>query len=333
MKKSDWQYLIDSLLFINIMGIVTIGFLLGLVIPEGPAISESSKYFLGLHRHDWGNIHFYLSIAFIALLVIHLLFSWKWIKGKAKQIFKNSWQTSLFVILLLALITPFLIWNFFPKYSEKYADSGLRQRNKEFALGSQEGYLPQEGEEYIVVTGQMTLADLEKTTEIPHQAIIEKLNLPKRTKPDKTIGQLRKQHGFALQDIRDIITAMLAIPTETQENIEEIPAEFVPVKTPEKQITPEEAKAEETEHEDKATRGRLAEDPSGILITGQMTLKDIGKQAGIPALSLAEKLGLPSTAPLNERIGRLRRMYQFTLQDVRDVISILLKESETGGIN
>lgn len=308
MNKSDWQYLIDTLLFICIIGIIFIGFLLGLVIPKGPSFAESSKYFLGLHRHGWGNIHFYLSIAFTTLVFIHLLFSWKWIKSKAKQIFKKNWQTSLFMILLLSLITPLLIWNFWPKYAETYADQGIGLRGRDATLESQESFLPQESEGYIVVTGQVTLADLEKATGISHQAIIEKLDLPKRTKQDETIGQLRKRHGFDLLDVRDIITDLMTVPTGTPENKKEIP--------------------EETEHEDKATRGRLAEDPSGLLVTGQMTLKDIEKQTGIPSRILAEKLGLPLTVPLNERIGRLKRRNLITIQDVRDVVSAFLKDSE-----
>ncbi len=125
MKKSDWQYFIDTLLFISIIGIISIGFFMGLVIPKGPSVAESAKYFLRLHRYDWGNLHFYLSIAFTALVFIHLIFSWNWIKGKAKQIFKNAWRTSL------------LIWNFWPKSAETYADYGHRQRDS--AFGSQEG--------------------------------------------------------------------------------------------------------------------------------------------------------------------------------------------------
>ena len=325
MKKSDWQYLIDTFLFICIMGIVLIGFLLGLVIPKGPSVAESAKYFLGLHRHSWGNIHFYLSIAFTTLVVFHLLLSWKWIKNKAKQIFKKTWQTSLFMILLLSLITPLLLWNFWPKYAEKYADQGIGQRGREVALGRQESSLPQEGEGYIVVTGQVTLANLEKATGIPHQSIIEKLDLPKRTKPNETIGQLGKRYGFNLQNVRDIISSLLAVQTE-------MPGEFVSVKIPEKQVTTKEAKAEETEHEDKTTRGRLAEDPLGLMITGQMTLKDIEKQTNIPARILASKLGLPLTTRFNEPIGRLKRSHRITIQDVRDVISDFLKESEKKGI-
>lgn len=308
MKKSDWQYLIDTLLFIFIMGIVVIGFLLGLVIPKGPSVAESSKYFLGLHRHGWGNIHFYLSIAFTALVLIHLLFSWKWIKNKAKQLFKKTWQTSLFIILLLGLITPLLLWNFWPKYAETYAGQGIGQRGRDAARGRQEAHFPQEGEGHLIITGQVTLADLEKATGMSHQAIIEKLDLPKRTKQKETLGQLGKRHGIDLQNVRDIITSLLAVQSEMPENKEEI--------------------SEETEHENKTTRGRLAEDPSGLLVTGQMTLKDIQKQTGIPARILASKLGLPLTIRFNEPIGRLKRTYPITIQDVRDVVSDFLKKSE-----
>jgi hypothetical protein len=328
MKKSDWQYLIDSLLFINIIGIVIIGFLLGLVIPQGPSVAESSKYFFGLHRHDWGNIHFYLSIAFTALVIIHLIFSWKWITAKAKQIFKSVWRTSLFLILFLAFLTPLLIWNFWPKYAETYTDYGLWQRKRDFPLGSQGDNLPQEGEGYIVVTGQITLADLEKATGIPTQSIIEKLDLPKRTKPDETIGQLRKRYGFQLQDVRDIITNLLTVSFPTHKKMGTVPEEVVPVETSAVFEIQKEVKADEEEHEDKITRGRLADDREAVLITGQMTLSDIEKQTGIQARRLAEELGLPSNASLNERIGRLRRMYQITIQDVRDVISTLLKKLE-----
>jgi hypothetical protein len=159
------------------------------------------------------------------------------------------------------------------------------------------------------------------------------LDLPKRTKPEETFGQLKKRYGFQLQDVRDIISKLIGVSSSTQEKIETEPEYDVPLKTSAVPVLHKEVKTDEEEHEDKITRGHSAEDLSGILITGQMTLKDIEKQTGIPALSLVEKLGLPSTVPLNERLGRLQRMYPITIQDVRDVVSVLLKESEKRGIN
>jgi len=62
----------------------------GLVLPKGPSAPESSQYFWRLHRHQWGNIHFHLSIAFTVFVIIHLILSWSWIKGKARSLFKKG---------------------------------------------------------------------------------------------------------------------------------------------------------------------------------------------------------------------------------------------------
>ena len=80
------------------------------------------------------------------------------------------------------------------------------------------------------------------------------------------------------------------------------------------------------EHEETLTRGRLAEVRSGILITGRMTLYDLEDKTGIPARKIADKLGLPSNAPLNETLGRLRKRYFFTIQEIKDVITSLMKK-------
>lgn len=33
---------------------------------------------LGWTRHDWGDLHFWISFAFLALLLIHLALHWRW---------------------------------------------------------------------------------------------------------------------------------------------------------------------------------------------------------------------------------------------------------------
>ena len=226
MKKSDWQYLVDTLLFLCIVGIVLIGFLMGLVIPKGPTAPESAKYFLGLHRHQWGNIHFYLSIAFTALVIIHLILSWKWIKVKARQIFKGRWDTALILTAIASILVLFLFWYLSPKVSGAYEDYGTKA-----------------GE---------------------------------RTK----MQQLSKE-GYPMIEEKD---------------------------------------------EEKLIKGRMAEDSSGILITGRMTLYDIENKTGVPARKIADKLRIPSNAPLNETLGRLRKRYPFTMQEVRDAVTTLMNK-------
>lgn len=217
MKKTDWQYLIDTLLFLCMVSIVFIGFLMGLFLPQGPTAPESSKYFLGLHRHQWGNIHLYLSITFTVLIIIHLIFSWKWIKGKARQIFKKGWTTGLILTAVASILVLFLFWSFYPRYPGAYDDYGMGagKRAKQQQLFDEESSLQgekiyyEDGTVDVVITGQMTLRQLEKATGIPAKKIIAELELPSKTSHDETLGRLRKQYSFTVQEVRDVVASLI----------------------------------------------------------------------------------------------------------------------------
>lgn len=216
MKKTDWQYLVDTLLFLCVVGIIFIGFLMGLVLPKGPQAPESAKYFLGLHRHQWGNIHFYLSIAFTALVIIHLILSWKWIKSKSRQIFKKGWNSMLVLTALASILILALFWAFYPRIPGAYEDYGVRAgaKAKQQHL-SQEGYpvheekiFLEDGAAAIVITGQTTLKHVEEATGIPAKDIAAKLGLPSNTPLDENLGRLRKTYGFTLQKVRDAVASL-----------------------------------------------------------------------------------------------------------------------------
>jgi hypothetical protein len=325
MKKTDWQYLVDTLLFLCIVGIVFIGFSMGLVIPKGPTASESAKYFLGLHRHQWGNIHFYLSITFTVLVIIHLVFSWKWIKGKSRQIFKKGWSSMLILTALASILIITLFWAFYPRIPGAYEDHGVRagakakQRNlsgEGLPVHEETIYL-EDGTVAIVITGQTTLKQVAEATGIPAKDIAVQLGLPEKVSLDESLGKLRKQYPITIQDVRDTIDEILNKRAAEIEKKEEY------AKPQEQQVQGKEA---EHEHEPKLTRGVMAEDQSGILITGRMTFYDIQEETGIPARKIADKLGLPESTPLNDTLGRLRRRYGFSMQDVKDAVADLMKK-------
>ncbi len=79
---------------------------------------------------------------------------------------------------------------------------------------------------------------------------------------------------------------------------------------PEKAIELEEAAAHE-EHE---------EHDSAIDVQGFMTLKEVSNNYTVPTSHIKSKLGIPLSVSDNERLGRLRRTYGFTMSDVRDII-------------
>jgi hypothetical protein len=323
MKKSDWQYLVDSLLFMSMFGIAFIGILMGFFLAEGPTVRESDKYFLGLHRHQWGDIHLYLSLAFILLVILHLMLSWSWIKGKSQALFKKRWSTIISITVLGSVLLIFVFWIFTPKYPLIYDNYG-----RGMGARAEGDFLPgdyiNEEQGYVTITGNMTISQVEDITGIPGSSFIRELGLPSDTSPDETLGQLRKKYGFTLVEARDAITALLqhgkrdAERTSAQDKTAD-PAE-------ETQSTQQslEKKMAAHEEEQKITRGRLAEDQSGILITGRMTLNEIAEEAGISAREIANTLGLPQNISLDESLGRLRRRHGFAMQDVRDAIASIL---------
>jgi hypothetical protein len=291
MKKTDLRFILDAFLFISIVGIVLIGFLLGFILPEGPAASEESKYFLGLHRHAWGDIHLCLGVVFTALAALHVVLGWSWIKGKARQIFQKGWTAALGSVPLLAFLVLFLFWSLSLSDTDKYADYGGGA-----ATGREEELILAEGE--VLVTGQVTLADLEQSTGIPSGELAESLGLPAEVSPDERIGRIIQKYPVTMDEVRNAVTNCSGSSVGEDRRVEEEP---------------------------KLTRGRSAADPSGILITGQLSLYDIERQTGVPARRLAESLGLPANIPLHQGLGRLRQTYAFSVQDVRDVVAELMR--------
>ena len=207
MKKADWKYLVDSFLFICLLSLASIGFLMGFVLAEGPTGQETEKFFLGLHRHQWGNIHLYLSITFTILVVVHLVLNWNWIKQKARNLFKKRWGTMLIITVAASFMVLFLSWVFSQKNSPAYKGYGMR-----------------EGISW------------------------KRQNETKKDFPEK---KPTVEH--------------FSIPLPPSVKKEEISKK-------------QEVKGEEKQHhidEPKLTKGRLDDNVSGILITGQMTFYDI----------------------------------------------------------
>ncbi len=263
MKKTDLKYFVDILMFLCIVGIAGIGFLMGFFLAEGPTVREQEKYFLSLHRHQWGEIHLYLSLAFTVLVILHLLLNWQWVKCKTRVLFKSGWKTMLIATAGLAVLIPLIFWIFYPKYPKEYLDYGGgrgSRRGQDFPLAPQSRY-------------SQTLAEASLARE-------------ERPRQKEQIQSL----------------------TDRPQRQEEI-------------FTGEEA----LEHEEQLVHGRLETEAEGVVIHGQMTMEDVINQTGLSYDKIAAAMDLPSRIPMRESLGRLRRRYGFTMQELRDTLIALMK--------
>lgn len=94
----------NYLIFLSFLSLTSTGLLLEFRLPRQSGGAE----ILGFTRHDWGNIHFYISVVALTLIALHLYLNRSWFKS---LILKMSWPvflTSIAITFALVLI-PFIV--------------------------------------------------------------------------------------------------------------------------------------------------------------------------------------------------------------------------------
>ena len=190
MKRSKTNFILDAAAFGGFVFLTTTGILMRYTLPPG---SKRLTTIWGLDRHQWGDIHFWISISFLGLLTMHLLLHWRWIKnivtGHSKE--GSGLRAGLGVVGILGL----LALSIAPLLSP--IDTTIESRSGRDLNSVQHGN--------IQVWGSMTLKEAEMATGVPTEYIIKQLGLSPDLKEDECLGELRKIHGFTMDDVRRII--------------------------------------------------------------------------------------------------------------------------------
>lgn len=170
----------------------TTGVLMRYLLPPG---SGHSSTIWGLDRHEWGGVHFWISLVFFGILALHLLLHWRWIvtvlAGRPRQ--GSGLRVGLGIVGLTAVIALGVAPLLTPVELDPTRSEGL--------LLSSHRY------EQISIRGSMTLREVEVTTGVPAAYIIESLELPDSVSPDDKLGELKRQYGFEIDAIREAIKA------------------------------------------------------------------------------------------------------------------------------
>jgi hypothetical protein len=125
MKRALLNIVIEAVSFVVFLSMISTGLLLKYVLPPGSGrvemlfrggrFEKSIDTFLGLTRHEWGGIHFYLALSFLILLIMHLALHWNWIKAmtfgtqeRPQSLRRRTITVSVIVVAILILGFPWL---------------------------------------------------------------------------------------------------------------------------------------------------------------------------------------------------------------------------------
>lgn len=190
MKRTHLNFVIDVVAFAGFVFLTTTGVLLHYLLPPG---SGHFSTLWGLDRHRWGTLHFWISVAFFGVLALHLLLHWRWlvnlIAGRAPEGSGLRLGLGLVgVLALLALASAPLI-----------APVQVSSTKSDSPIPSSHPF------ENFEVRGSMTLLEVEQTTGVPADHIIETLGLPPSLSKDEKLGKLRRIYGFELAAVRKAV--------------------------------------------------------------------------------------------------------------------------------
>jgi hypothetical protein len=100
MRRTTLNFIIDLISFVDLLLLAATGSIMRWVLPPGSGGrgrgfrggrgGEHIETLWGLGRHDWGDIHFVLSLLFVLLMLIHIVLHWTWIKTCARSLLLPS---------------------------------------------------------------------------------------------------------------------------------------------------------------------------------------------------------------------------------------------------
>lgn len=110
MRRTTLNAIIDTIEFFPLLVTAITGIIIWLYLPRGTQLAAlgtvaSHQTFLGIQRQVWLDVHTYLGLLFTALVVIHLVLHWGYIKSLpqrfARKETKNDRSLKRFLALLL----------------------------------------------------------------------------------------------------------------------------------------------------------------------------------------------------------------------------------------
>ena len=107
LSRSGVNFWVDAATAVAIAAMLGTGILLKWVLPPGIRGGRGLSW-LGEGRHYWGDVHFWISVVLVVLLVFHLVLHWSWITACWRRFAGSlkspvTWAILAFLALLITL--------------------------------------------------------------------------------------------------------------------------------------------------------------------------------------------------------------------------------------
>ena len=190
MKIVKLNFIVDVVAFAGFVMLTTTGVLMRYILPPG---SGHYSTIWGMDRHEWGGIHFWVSVLFFSILAFHLILHWRWIvsvvTGRPRE--GSGLRAGLGIVGLVTVVA--------------LASAPLLapvERNTGDKAASPLSAHPYEE---LSIRGSMTLREVAEATGVPAAYIKKSLKMPDTISEEERLGSLKRRYGFEINDVREIV--------------------------------------------------------------------------------------------------------------------------------
>lgn len=213
MKRSAVNAIVDALAAMAILGVVATGIVLRFTLPAG---TNRTRLLWGLNRHAWGDIHFWLALALVAVMLVHLALHWSWIVAMVRR-----WpvgtrgsvatrRTRVVAGVVTAIVIGGLLVGFWRLSVGRVQQVTSHRRDHSWVSAEGPGEI-EDNHDGNQLRGSMTLTEVAAAAGVSVEVVKQRLGLPASVLPTRRLGQLGRQYGFTMTDARRALRG----PTKT----------------------------------------------------------------------------------------------------------------------
>ena len=194
MKRSILNIVIDAVAAAVMLGMIATGIVIRFTLPPG---SGRVLDVWGLTRHQWGDLHFWLSLAAVSIVVLHLALHWTWVVSVVRRwiVGTNQGPPSARLRTVAAVATALIVcaavagfwWS--SVQSIQRTDTPQLQTTESMADGAG-------------IRGSMTLSETAAALNCSVEQVKKLLGLPASIQDSEHLGQIAKEQGTTMQELR-----------------------------------------------------------------------------------------------------------------------------------
>ena len=192
MRRTTVNLILNGLAALLMMGLVCTGIILRFALPPG---SNKDRSLWDLARHQWGDVHFWLAVALLLVVLLHVANHWTWVVAvtvgrKSGASGRRRWLGGAVSLLVLAGSVSGFSWLAL-QHAQPAEDGRGSARTG-----------PPKGQAAAELRGAMTLSEAADVTGLPVGEVRKRLGLPDSVPDGETLGRLGRQYGFTLGQAR-----------------------------------------------------------------------------------------------------------------------------------